>query len=75
MKPSESCPFKLGEIAVFESWFRREVYISRIMQVHIDYYLDAGIPTIRKATKEEKKMWYENENHELVIEELSLITA
>ena len=64
------CPFTLGEIAVFESWLRREIYISRVMQVHIDNYGSGAIPKIRKATDEEKRHWCLNGAHELVIEDL-----
>lgn len=68
------CPFKEGEIAVFESWMRFEVYISRVMSIHIESW-ERGFcwngPMITKATPEQKKLWYENDNYELVIEELS----
>lgn len=65
-----ACPFELGEIAVFESWFRFEKYISRVMQIHIDYYGQGGIPIITKATLEQKQLWYENGEYEIVIEQL-----
>lgn len=62
------CIFTVGEIAVFESWLRREIYIGRVMQVHIDY---PGIgPQLLKATTEQKKVWYESGEHELIIGQL-----
>lgn len=64
---NKNCPFELGEIAVFESSMRNETYISRIMQVHIDYWGNGGIPNITKATTEQKKMWWENGEYELII--------
>ncbi len=65
------CPFEIGEIAVFESWFRFEKYISQVTQIHIDYYGQGWMPTITKATAEQKKLWYENGKYEIVIEELT----
>ena len=65
-----ACPFILGEIAVFESWFRFEIYISRVIQIHIDYWGQGGIPKITKATLEQKKQWWDSGEYEVVIEEL-----
>lgn len=63
------CAFAVEEIAVFESWFRREVYIARVMQVHLDY---PGMdPQILKATTEQKQAWYESGEHELIIGQLT----
>lgn len=64
---TKHCPFKVGELAVFESYMRYEVYISRVLQVHIDDYGSGMIPNIIKATLEQKKQWYDNEEYELVI--------
>ena len=66
------CPFEVGEIAVFTSYMRFEKYISRVMQVHLDYWGSGMIPEISKATNEEKKAWFDNDNYELVIEEIHL---
>ena len=74
MTEEDVCPFKLNEIAVFESYFRFEIYISRIMQVHIDYFGNGAIPKIRKASLEEKKLWYDCGDYELVIGKTGLIT-
>lgn len=63
---SKYCDFKVGEIAVFDSCVRNEIFISKIMQIHIDY---SGLSSIkiRKATSEEKKMWYDNNAYELIL--------
>ena len=66
------CPFKLGEIAIIESYIRGEIYITTILQAHIDEYGSAQCPTIKKATLEEKKMWYYNDSHELVLESIKI---
>lgn len=47
--------YELDEIVVFESCYRREVFISQIQQVHIDH---PHLITIYKATLEQKKQWY-----------------
>lgn len=62
-----ACPFEVGEIVVFESWFRFEIYISRVMQIHIDYWGNGAMPTMTKATLHQKKQWYENGEYEMVI--------
>jgi hypothetical protein len=64
------CPFKIGEVAVFKSWFRFEVYITKVLPIHIEYWGEGWLPEIKKATIEQKQMWYDNDNYELVIEEL-----
>lgn len=63
------CPFELGEIVVFESSIRFETYISRIRQFHIDYYDSGAIPTITKATLEQKEAWFNCGKYELILEE------
>jgi hypothetical protein len=62
-----ACPFEIGEIVVFESWFRFEIYISRVMQIHIDYWGNGCAPTMTKATLEQKQQWYDNGEYEMVI--------
>ncbi len=71
MEKQDGCPFELGEIVIFTSWLRFEQFISRIMQIHIDYweYGSCGLK-IEKAILYEKKQWYENGEHELVIGEI-----
>jgi hypothetical protein len=64
---SSDCPFEVGEIVVFESWLRCELYISRVMQIHIDYWGNGCMPTMTKATLEQKQQWYENGQYEMVI--------
>ncbi len=62
-----ACPFEVGEIVIFESWFRFEIYIGRVMQIHIDYWGNCGMPTMTKATLQQKQQWYENGEYEMVI--------
>jgi hypothetical protein len=66
-----ACPFEVGEIAVFESWFRFEKYISRVHPIHIEYWGHWGIcPFIYKATIEQKKQWWNSGEYEVMIEDL-----
>jgi hypothetical protein len=58
--------FKLGEIVVFESGFRFQTFISQIREIHLEY---PYLCPYRKATPEEKKLWYESGEREVVIEE------
>lgn len=67
MPNSKQCPFVEGEIAVFKSSFRQETYISKVQQIHIDYWNSGWIPEISKATLEQKQQFYENNDYELVI--------
>lgn len=62
-----TCPFEVGEIVVFESWIRFEIYICIVMQIHIDYWGNGGMPTMTKATLQQKQQWYENGEYEMVI--------
>jgi len=64
------CPFELGEIAVFESAMRFEKFISRIREIHIEYWGFGGMPQITKATDEQKRLWYENGEFELILEKI-----
>ncbi len=63
----KKCPFELGEIVIFKSYFRFEYYIARIQQIHIDYWGSGMIPTIRKATPYQKQLFYESGKHEVVL--------
>ena len=58
-------PYELGEIVVIESYYRSETFISQISQIHIDY--PSLNPPMRKATIDEKQLWYENDQCELIL--------
>lgn len=63
--------FEEGEIAVFESVFRREIYITRVQSFHLEENGYAE-PKIIKATQEQKALWYNSNQFEVVIEEMVL---
>ncbi len=63
------CPFKEGEIAVFESYFRFEKYISRVRLIHLENWGSGWLPDIYKATNQQKELWYNSEKHEVILEE------
>jgi hypothetical protein len=64
---ANECPFKNGELVVIDSYLRREVWVTRIYPIHIEYWGTGIIPKIRAATTEEKRLWYENGEHEYIL--------
>lgn len=66
------CPFQVGEIVVFESTMRMERYIARLQPMHIVYWGAGFIPKITKATTEQKQMWYENGEEEMILELITI---
>lgn len=66
---SNLCPFEVGEIAVFRSHFRFETYISRVTWIHVEYWGTSMVPEMIKATPEQKRLWFENGEDELIIED------
>lgn len=67
---SNLCPFEVGEIAVFRSHFRFETFISRVTPLQIEFWGKAMAPEMIKATPEQKRLWFENGEYELIIEDL-----
>jgi len=63
MKTKFNCPHKEGELVVVDSNTRQEIFVTKTVgdQKNTD--------TLRKATNTEKRMWYDNNDKELVIVE------
>jgi hypothetical protein len=61
-------PYSLGDIVVFDSSHRQEKYIGQIEEIHIKHWGTKLIPSVSDATIEQKKLWYESGEKEVIIE-------
>lgn len=62
-----TCPYNIGDIVVFDSPQRQEIYIAQIDERHIKYWGTKLIPEISNATIQQKRMWYESGEKEIII--------